>query len=180
MYLPPKKIWFKKNNFFLEKNDFENFDFEKKSKMLIFSSKIQYEFYLKKSTFSTFFRNRNFQNHFSPRKKKFFDPIFFFDERFIWKLDSHQFLKRLDEICDRDLKKSQFLDTTLQISNQFCDWSLKWMDPKSSKSVYLSECLLKWAPIFENTLNFSVPFGRFIWVFQRFRIFFGRKIRVFT
>ena len=72
---PDQKLFF-----FLEKNDFEIFDFEKKLKMLIFSSKIHmnsYEFYLKKSTFSTFFRNRKFQNHFSPRKKIIFDLGFF-------------------------------------------------------------------------------------------------------
>ena len=58
--------------FIMEKNDFEIFDFQKKSKSLIFS--------IEKSIFSIekprFFK-QNFQNHFSPRKKKFFDQIFF-------------------------------------------------------------------------------------------------------
>ena len=41
-----KKKSHRRKKIVMEKNDFENFDFEKKSKMLIFSSKIQYEFYL--------------------------------------------------------------------------------------------------------------------------------------
>ena len=37
--------------------------------------------------FFDFFWNQNFQNHFSPRKNIFFDPIFFYDLEFIYTFD---------------------------------------------------------------------------------------------
>ena len=68
--------------FFLGEKWFWKFPFSKK----IFFSDFPI-FSIEKSNFSIekigksgkniFFENRNFQNHFSPRKKKFFAPIFF-------------------------------------------------------------------------------------------------------